>query len=185
MEMIEKDMPENTVILRRIKQMRDSVNLIDEQMSDVLNYIKKPTIDIVESNLSELLEKAIHNVEIPKEITVNIPSKDMKIFCDPVRMVLVFINILTNAIDAMNKQGTITINSNKNGHFLTIDFGNTGPSIPEDIMEKIFEPLFTTKPTGTGLGLATCKKIIQQHNGKISVRNNPTTITIEIPTALL
>ena len=57
--------------------------------------------------------------------------------------------------------------------------------ISEDNLEKVFEPLFTTKQRGTGLGLASCKNIIEQHQGEISVKNNPTTFTITLPKKLL
>lgn len=62
-----------------------------------------------------------------------------------------------------------------------IDFIDSGPGIPEDTINKIFEPLFTTKQKGTGLGLASCKNIVEQHSGKITVKNNPTTFTVRLP----
>ena len=65
---------------------------------------------------------------------------------------------------------------------ITITEIDTNPKdIPEDLMEKVFEPLFTTKHQGTGLGLASCKQIIHEHQGTIHVENNPTTFVIKIP----
>jgi len=58
---------------------------------------------------------------------------------------------------------------------------DSGNGIPEDNLDKIFLPLFTTKKGGTGLGLANCKQILESQDAKISVSNNPTTFTIEFP----
>ncbi|MBI5146567.1 MAG: GHKL domain-containing protein [Thaumarchaeota archaeon] len=66
------------------------------------------------------------------------------------------------------------------GHVI-IEIIDTGSGIKQENLDKIFEPLFTTKQTGTGLGLVTCKNIIQQHHGTTSVKNNPTTFTISLP----
>ncbi|MBM2852783.1 MAG: putative Histidine kinase, partial [Candidatus Nitrosotenuis sp.] len=62
-----------------------------------------------------------------------------------------------------------------------IDVEDTGPGIPQELMHKIFDPLVTTKQTGTGLGLSSCKTIVEQHHGKITVTNNPTRFTIKLP----
>lgn len=180
-DIIENSDFDNPVLTKRIKSMKESIKFIEEQINDILNYVKKPTIDIAESSMLEILEKAIHNIDLPKTISVHLPTKDVKILCDPVRMTLVFINLLTNAIDAMDKKGSISVNLKQNKNKIIIEFENSGPAIPPDVMEKIFEPLFTTKSNGTGLGLPTCKKIVQQHNGTISVKNNPVTFTIELP----
>lgn len=181
LDMIENNAAENPIISQRLQQMKESVHLIDEHMSDVLNYVKKPTLEKSQHGLLELIQKSLKSIVLPKTVTVNLPLNDTKIYCDEMRMILVFINLFTNAIDAINKQGTISINAVQKNNRIVIDFANSGPPISDEIIEQIFEPLFTTKSTGTGLGLSTCKKIIQQHNGKITVKNNPTTFTVELP----
>ena len=181
MEIIERSGIDNPILTERIKNMRQSLDSITEQMDDVLNYVKKPTIHIVDSNLLQILEKSINSVDVPKTVLIHLPKTNAKITCDPLRMTLVFINLFTNAIDAVDKKGVISISIEQSKNKIIINFENSGPEIPQEIIEKIFDPLFTTKTKGTGLGLPTCKKIIQQHNGSISVKNNPTTFTIELP----
>jgi signal transduction histidine kinase len=181
LDLLENSGIENAVLSSRIKSMRESINLMKDQMNDVLNYIKNPTITVIETDLLNVIEKAINNIEIPETVSVKILAKNISIQCDPTRMTLVFINILTNAIDAMENKGTITINVKQNNSKTIINIENSGPEIPQDSMEKLFEPLFTTKSNGTGLGLVTCQKIIKQHNGNITVKNNPTSFIIELP----
>lgn len=181
LDIIENSGIDNPILLSRIKSMRESIDLVNEQMNDVLNYVKKPTVKIIETKLFEVLEKSIRNIDVPQTVSIHRPTADVSIHCDPVQMTLVFINILTNAISAMNNKGTISIKVKQNNGKIIIDFENSGVGIPKDIMDKIFEPLFTTKVHGIGLGLSTCRKIITQHNGNISVKNNPTTFTIELP----
>ncbi|PIY90655.1 MAG: hypothetical protein COY74_00250, partial [Nitrosopumilales archaeon CG_4_10_14_0_8_um_filter_34_8] len=94
----------------------------------------------------------------------------------------VFSNLIKNAIDAIgDNPGSIEIKCQENGNCVTIDIIDSGPGIKENNINKIFEPLYTTKQTGTGLGLVSCKNIIEQHGGKLSVKNNPTTFTITLP----
>ncbi len=181
LDLLENSGIDNAVLSSRIKSMRESINLMKDQMNDVLNYIKNPTITVIETDLLNVIEKAINNIEIPETVSVKILTKNISIQCDPTRMTLVFINILTNAIDAMENKGTITINVKQNNSKTIINIENSGPEIPQDNMEKLFEPLFTTKSNGTGLGLVTCQKIIKQHNGNITVKNNPTSFIIELP----
>ncbi|MBT8172938.1 MAG: HAMP domain-containing histidine kinase, partial [Nitrosopumilus sp.] len=58
---------------------------------------------------------------------------------------------------------------------------DSGPGIPDENIKEIFEPMFTTKDSGTGLGLASCKQFLEMHHGSIEVNNNPTTFTIKLP----
>ena len=81
----------------------------------------------------------------------------------------------------MPQGGKITVLASKEGENIVLEFLDEGPGIPKNLHESIFEPLYTTKPTGTGLGLVSCKNIVKQHGGSISVSNNPTNFTIKIP----
>ncbi|MBI5755727.1 MAG: GAF domain-containing protein [Nitrospirae bacterium] len=96
---------------------------------------------------------------------------------DPQQLKQVFINLFANAEQAMEEEGgTLFVASGLSNELppeLFIEISNTGPSIPQDIMANIFNPFFTTKSTGTGLGLAIVHRIIDNHNGRISVKNRP------------
>ena len=78
----------------------------------------------------------------------------------------------------------IVVQVSEKDDMIKIEIENSGPNIPEKDLDKIFEPLYTTKMEGTGLGLSGCKNIIQLHKGTITVRNNPVKFTIEIPKSL-
>ena len=90
-------------------------------------------------------------------------------------------NLIINAVQSTNNQELITIRFTESNDTVTIDVEDQGTPIPDDIKEKIFEPLFTTKQSGTGLGLVSCKNIVEQHKGTISVINDPVTFTIVLP----
>ena len=89
--------------------------------------------------------------------------------------------MITNAIEAIESKGKIDIRLIDKNDYVIIDIEDSGPGIPENILPKIFDPLFTTKQSGTGLGLPSCKNIIQQHSGIIMVKTNPTIFTIKLP----
>jgi signal transduction histidine kinase len=111
-----------------------------------------------------------------------LPDDDIIIKCDVRKMEIVLINLILNSIQAIGENtGNITINSKETKNHYEIEIQNTGESIPDSLLEKIFEPLFTTKYQGTGLGLSTCKNVIEQHGGKILAKNNPTAFKIIFP----
>jgi signal transduction histidine kinase len=82
-------------------------------------------------------------------------------------------NIISNAVDAINEKGTIAISTSTSNKFIQVSIKDTGQGIPENIRQKIFDPFFTTKGVGkgTGLGLSICQSIIEKHKGNIKVKS--------------
>lgn len=97
----------------------------------------------------------------------------------------VWSNLISNAIQAMNQQGTLSVASRVENGMARVQITDSGPGIPPELQERIFEPFFTTKPQGqgTGLGLDIVAKILERHNGRIAVTSRPgrTTFTVELP----
>ena len=83
----------------------------------------------------------------------------------------VFINLIKNAIDAMPDKGILEISSCQTRDNVEIAFADTGTGIPEETLQKLFTPLFTTKAQGMGFGLAICKRIVEAHGGTIYGEN--------------
>lgn len=109
-----------------------------------------------------------------------------KVRCMPSQINQVFLNLITNAAQAIDGEGTLSIDSRCEGGQVIVDFADTGGGIPDDVLPKIFDPFFTTKPVGegTGLGLSIVHKIVKGHGGSIKVRTLPrkgTTFTVSLP----
>ena len=133
--------------------------------------------------LKSILKDTLDQLLVPNNISINYPEEDTEIFCDSKKLSAVFTNIILNAIQAIKGKGEITIKTENLEKETAIYFTDTGPGVPSDSIDKVFELMYTTKQQGTGLGLVTCKKIIEQHGGTISVQNNPTTFKILLPKA--
>ena len=167
--------------LDQLELIEDEARKMYHQIEDVLNYVKLPPLKLQIHSLHDILKKVIDRTQIGDDVEINLPKTNPLITCDIDKMEIVFVNLITNAIEAMNKSGTISISSSENKDTITIEIEDSGPGINQENIEKVFEPLFTTKTTGTGLGLASCKNIIDRHRGTISIKNNPTTFTIKLP----
>ena len=96
-------------------------------------------------------------------------------------MEVVISNLLKNASQAMEGKGEISIRVLDQKEDVFIEIEDQGQGVPQENMDKIFEPLFMTKQSGTGLGLASCISIVEKHGGRITVRNNPTVFTVQLP----
>lgn len=122
------------------------------------------------------------------EIIRNYPDEVPSILCYPDELNQVWTNLVHNALQAMNNKGTFTIMVQLDKKNICLEFTDSGSGIPPEVLPKIFDPFFTTKPTGegSGLGLNIVKKIIDKHDGTISVRSVPkaTTFTIYLPLLL-
>lgn len=181
-EIVRKKSPEDEIIEREINRANRGIARISHQVEDVLNYVNPTPIRFIRVSLLKIIQSAIDTMKIPQKITIILPKKDIFVECDPEKIESVFNNIILNAIHAIgNTLGRITIRLMQEKNNVIIEFENTGPIIEKNILPKIFEPLFSTKEKGTGLGLVSCKNIIEIHEGKISVRSDPVVFKITIP----
>lgn len=171
-------------VLKRIELIDKSIDRISHQIDDVLGYVRNSPLKLSTLSVHELIKNSIEKINVPSNVEITISGKDMPVCCDPIKIDAVFINLIVNAIQAMPDGGNIVINVSEKKDNVKIEFTDSGEGIPEHMIDKIFEPLFTTKQKGTGLGLSSCKNIVEQHEGIISVKNNPTTFVIEMPRLL-
>ena len=158
------------------------INRISHQIKDVLEYVRITPANITSVKLDKMVDTALNTIQIPPTVIIKNPHSNIELNCDQQKMEIVLINLILNAIQAIgDNSGEIIISSKEDNSHYEVNIENSGPPIPEELLDRIFDPLFTTKFQGTGLGLATCKNIIEQHGGSILVKNNPTTFTIKFP----
>ncbi len=161
--------------------INQAISEIESLSNDILDYVRHSEISMESTKLSNVLKTSMQLMEIPPSVKIHLPEKEFTLSCDSKKLSVVFCNIFKNAIQAMNNSGNITIHAYENKNYLSVEIEDSGPGIEETNFKKIFEALFTTKPKGTGLGLASCKNIVEKHGGTIAVRNDPTTFTIRLP----
>jgi signal transduction histidine kinase len=202
----EEDNKQKLQKLHKLKKEMDVEELIDES-KQLLKSIKNGanrTTEIVKSlkNFTRLDESTIKKANLHEGIdsTLVILGNQMKdrieviknygdlepISCYPGQLNQVFMNILNNAVQAIKGQGTIRIQTYKNGQYAVVKIKDSGTGMSEDVKKHIFEPFFTTKDVGegTGLGLSITYGIIEKHKGKIEVESTPgagTEFIIKLP----
>jgi len=182
---LRKDIKKDEELTVVIKRMNRAIDRISHQIDDVLNYVRITPLEIKSTKVSDVLQSAKNSLDIPKKITIDIPDSEIKIKADIQKLEIVFINIFLNSIQAIGEnKGKINCTISKQNSMASIEIQDSGPGIPDNIFPKIFESLITSKQKGTGLGLATCKNVIEQHHGTITAHNNPTRFTIILPLSL-
>ena len=164
----------------RLNMIKISTENMLNQIEDMLDFVKNKPLELKDTALSEILNGAISNIKKPERTKINFPQKDIQIKCDSAKLQVVFMNLITNSIESVNGEGEITITSYQNSQETVIEVIDTGSIDPKDL-EKMFDILYTTKPTGAGLGLPYCKSVIEQHGGSIEVSMNPSKFTIILP----
>ena len=168
----------------RLARITDSTTNMSKQIEEVLNYVRKKPLDIEKVSLPTLFQSSVNNIEIPERVTIHLPDNEILLECDFPKIEVVLMNLITNSIQAIENTGDVHIRTTEDSGTVTIEIEDSGPGIPSELLPKIFDSLFTTKAAGTGLGLAYCKSTVEQHNGTLTVKNNPTTFTIKLPAKL-
>ena len=162
-------------------RLGECLEIIDDQVvtsnkiiTDLMTFVNVGSFPLTETNLGQVLEGSMatmqknDNVELSRVVD---PSLSL-VMADGGQLQRVFLNLANNAQDAMPSGGKLTISAKNVNNHVEILFTDTGEGISDENMEKIFDPLFTRKSQGTGLGLAVCQEIVTRHGGTISARRN-------------
>jgi signal transduction histidine kinase len=168
-------------INHQIAMVGRAVSRMNHQIEDVLDFVNIADLKLQSSSLITVIESAVLSTDVPKSVKISMPKNSATIICDPYRLEVVFSNLIKNASQAIEGEGNISFRIIENKNDVLVEVEDSGTGISQENMDKIFEPLFTTKQTGTGLGLASCKSIIEKHGGSLSVRNNPTVFMVQLP----
>ncbi|MEM2160802.1 MAG: ATP-binding protein [Candidatus Nitrosotenuis sp.] len=169
--------------------MEKAIERMTHQINDVLDFVKITDLNIEESSVFDLIENSLENITVPTSVIIEKNIQDHYLFCDAAKIRVVIRNLISNAMDALFEKQSgekrILIAAKQDDHITVIEVRDSGIGISQKELERIFEPLFTTKQKGSGLGLAICKFIIEFHKGEISVFSKPnegTVVTIRLPT---
>lgn len=175
---------ETSFTTKQIDMMERAIVRMSNQIDDVLEFVKIQSLHATKNSLLETIGLSLAKIKKPKNIKIHIPEIDVNFVYDSDKIEVVFDNLLTNSLQAIGDEGEITIRINNLEDEVEIEVEDSGDGVPDEIISRIFEPLFTTKKKGTGLGLASCKSIVEQHGGSISVKNKPSIFTIRLPKML-
>lgn len=165
-------------------RINKSMIRITHQVDNVLDFVKPQQLRLEKTKICKIIENSVSKLNIPEEVDIAFPKLDYELICDEEKLEIVFVNLISNALQAMNRKGKIDIRVLDGGTNLMVEIEDSGPGIPDHLLPRIFEPLFTTRQIGTGLGLPSCKTIVEQHGGKIDVKTilgKGTTFILELP----
>ena len=174
------------------QSMQESVDAIDENVfyinkivSDLQDYTRPLKPNIEQINMKDLITHTTLVANIPKDIQTNVVVQEGLLFnSDIAYLRRILTNLLVNAVQAMPNGGKLEIEACKRSGNAVLSIRDTGVGIPEEVKPYLFQPLFTTKSKGQGLGLAVVKRPAERLNGKItfeSEKDNGTQFTIELP----
>jgi signal transduction histidine kinase len=165
------------------------VNRISETLKQLSGYSKMPLAESGQCQVNDIIETSVNLIQYDKrakEISINRELSDTlpQACVDANQLSQVFVNLILNALDAMPDGGYLTVRSYEKDSSVIIEFKDTGIGIPKENLMKIFDPFYTTKEKGTGLGLAVSYNIVKKMDGILSVESElgkGTTFTIKIP----
>jgi len=173
-------------VLQFLDIMDKEIDRSTRIINDLLGFTRVAKPARIRSDIRIVINDALSRVTIAENIKL---SKDLQsdlpmVKIDANQIGQVLINLIENACQAMTDGGKLQISTRKSKTFTEIEIADSGCGIPEKEINKIFDPLFTTKPKGIGMGLAVCHGIIDKHNGTIEVKSREgkgTNMIIKLP----
>jgi PAS domain S-box-containing protein len=184
----------NMVLEKPKPEVKETLEILDEEVascehiiSSLLDFTRQKNPTRRKIDIEDVIQRTLSHIRVPErvEIVSQLEKAVPPILADPDQLSKVFGNIILNAIQAMPEGGQLVIKSSvPEPGWLAISFADTGVGIPAEAMTKVFEPLFTTKAKGVGLGLTIVKTLVEGHKGTIEVQSElgkGSTFTVGLP----
>ncbi|UCF60592.1 MAG: HAMP domain-containing protein [Anaerolineaceae bacterium] len=175
----------------QLTTIRDSASRASTIVTDLLKFARQSTPEMQRRDMRETIQSSLRLTEYLTrkgkiEVTVELPDQPVMMAYDAQQIEQVLINLITNAVQAMQHGGSLRVNLTKSGSKVAIAVQDTGTGIPKQNLNRIFDPFFTTKPEGegTGLGLSVSYGIVSRHGGTIEVESElgwGTTFNVFLP----
>jgi signal transduction histidine kinase len=185
-----QDRPEQLAIVRRIA---GAVKGLDAVVNDVLSFARELRIRPRPACASDLLERALETAApagSPARERLRVatppPEAEVRVRCDAALAHQALVNVIRNAVEAMDScpapEGghTLTLSAEGVSDGAILSVSDTGPGVSEEVIQRMFNPFFTTRGTGTGLGLAIVHRIVDAHGGRVQVRNTGPGACVEL-----
>lgn len=168
---------ESHLAKKSLGTIREEVDRLEEIISGFLSLAKETEINPELTDLDELLADCVKLFQKDAEargvrLLCELHSGNTTLLLDPKQWKRAILNIILNALEACPPGGRVRIFSRRTDSHCEIEIRDDGPGIPQEVIERIFEPYFTTKPGGTGLGLAITRGIIEEHGGEIDITSS-------------
>jgi signal transduction histidine kinase len=169
-----------------LQVIEDEVAHSNRIITDLMGFARISPPSLSPANLGETIQDMLSSIEVRDNVRIvkRFEPELPEVLADPEQLRRVFINLTMNAQEAMPDGGELTISTRMVNGFAEVAFSDTGIGIPDENLKKVFDPLFTTKPKGTGLGLAVCQEIVARHSGTIDVaskRGEGSTFMVRLP----
>jgi signal transduction histidine kinase len=163
---------------------------MDKIVSDLQDYARPVRAELIETDLGDLIREAVSAARIPGSVQCSVMIKEdlSNRVTNPTLLKRVLTNLIVNAVQAMPMGGGLTITAGKIQDSTVLTVQDTGTGIAAENLEKIFNPFFTTKAQGQGLGLAVCKRLVETQGGTITVKSKVgegSSFTITIPNKIM
>ncbi len=165
------------------------VDRLNKVVNEFLDYARPAPLRREPVRLSALLDSCLKLLApVIREKDVNVktvyPEAEAAVSVDPAQLRQVFLNLILNAVQAIENQGSVEVSVTESGHETRVAVKDSGPGIPPDKLTRVFEPFYTTKPGGTGLGLPIAQRIVAEHGGRLEIESTPgvgTTAAVVLP----
>jgi len=174
-------------VLQHLERIKSAVSSATDIIQSLLNLTRTKEPQLKGLDLVAIVSDAIVTSKVPATINVirNFPKQDVLVNADPELLHMAFKNIVDNAVEAMGSTGTLTVAAHKtiDGQ-VEISFADTGPGIAPENLDKVFQPLFSTKAKGIGFGLSITKMVVDKHGGAIEAKSElgkGATLIIRLP----